>query len=257
MNELIAVILTKNEQAHIVACIESVRWADAVVVFDSFSTDQTLSLAEGSGAQVIQHTFVNYSQQREAALRALDSQTEWLLFIDADERSSADQAAEIRAAIAQTTCNGFWIPRHNYIFGKLTRGAGWYPDHQLRLLRTKRARYDLTRDVHELAIVEGEACYLNVPFVHYNYRDVAQFYAKQGRYTAYAAQELFKQGVRVKPQNYLLQPLRHFWWRCMTLKGYRDGWHGLRLSLIMAYYEWRKYVILERLWRAQRLSRAE
>lgn len=252
-----AVILTKDEEAHIAACIESVRWADSVVVFDSFSTDQTLSLAECSGAQIIQNAFINYSEQREAALRALDWQTEWVLFIDADERSSPEQAAEIRAAIAQTACDGFWIPRHNYIFGRLTRGAGWYPDHQLRLLRAKRAHYDLTRDVHELAILEGEAGYLKVPFVHYNYHDVAQFHTKQRRYTAYAAQELFKQGVRAKPQNYLLQPLRHFWWRFLTLKGYHDGGHGLRLSLIMAYYEWRKYVILGRLWRDQRLSRAE
>ncbi|MBO9310545.1 MAG: glycosyltransferase family 2 protein [Chloroflexi bacterium] len=249
MQTLIAVILTKNEEAHIAACIESVRWADAVVVFDSFSTDRTLAIAERCGAQIVQHAFENYSAQREAALRLLEAQSEWIFFIDADERSSAEQAAEMRAAIAHTAHNGFWIPRHNYIFGKLTRGGGWYPDHQLRLLRPRHARYDLSRKVHELVILEGTAGYLSTPLVHHNYRDVRQFHAKQQRYTALAAQELFKQGVRAKPQNYILQPLRHFQWRFLTLGGYRDGLHGLRLSLLMAYYEWRKYLLLGRLWR--------
>jgi (heptosyl)LPS beta-1,4-glucosyltransferase len=248
MQTLIAVILTKDEEAHIAACIESVRWTDAVIVFDSFSTDRTLAIAERCGAQIVQHAFENYSAQREAALRLFEAQSEWLFFIDADERSSAEQAAEMRAAIAHTTHDGFWIPRHNYIFGKLTRGGGWYPDHQLRLLRARRAHYDLSRAVHELVVLEGTAGYLSAPLAHYNYRDVRQFHAKQRRYTAFAAQELFKQGVRAKPQNYILQPLRHFRWRFLTLGGYRDGLHGLRLSLLMAYYEWRKYVLLSRLW---------
>ncbi|PJF34542.1 MAG: glycosyltransferase family 2 protein [Candidatus Thermofonsia Clade 1 bacterium] len=249
MRALIAVILTKNEAAHIAACIESVRWADSVVVFDSFSTDETCAIAAQHGAQVVQHAFENYSAQREAALRRFEQETEWLFFIDADERSSAEQAAEIRAAIAQTTHDGFWIPRHNYIFGRLTRGAGWYPDYQLRLMRARRAHYDLRRDVHELVILEGTSGHLSVPLIHHNYRNVRQFHEKQRRYTAYAAQEMFKQGVRVKPQNYVLQPLRHFRWRFLTLHGYREGWHGLRLALLMAYYEWRKYVLLSRLWR--------
>ncbi|PJF31875.1 MAG: glycosyltransferase family 2 protein [Candidatus Thermofonsia Clade 1 bacterium] len=249
MKSLIAVILTKNEEGHIAACIESVHWADSVVVFDSFSTDRTIEIAQECGAQIVQHAFENYSAQREAALRLFESQTDWLFFIDADERSSAEQAAEMRAAIAQTEHNGFWIPRHNYIFGRLTRGAGWYPDHQLRLLRARCAHYDLTRDVHEIVLLDGTAGYLNVPLVHHNYRDVRQFHEKQRRYTAFAAQELFKQGVRAKPHNYFLQPLRHFRWRYLTLGGYCDGLHGLRLSLLMAYYEWRKYVLLGRLWR--------
>ncbi|MFQ3535228.1 MAG: glycosyltransferase family 2 protein [Aggregatilineales bacterium] len=249
MRALIAVILTKDEEAHIAACIESVRWADAVVVFDSFSTDRTLAIAEACGAEVVQHPFENYSAQREAALRMLQAQTDWLFFIDADERSSLEQAAEMRAAIAQTAHDGFWIPRHNYIFGRLTRGGGWYPDYQLRLLRACRAHYDLTRDVHEIVQLEGTAGYLKAPLTHHNYRDIRQFHHKQRCYTALAARELFRQGVRAKPHNYLLQPLRHFRWRFLRLGGYRDGLHGLRLSLLMAYYEWRKYVLLGRLWR--------
>jgi (heptosyl)LPS beta-1,4-glucosyltransferase len=242
---LIAVILTRNEAEHIAACINSVQWADSILVFDSFSTDNTVEIAEHAGARVIQHTFENYSKQRTAALAAVSE--EWVFFVDADERSSPEQAAEIRAKITNPKIDGYWVPRHNYIFGRLTRHTGWFPDYQLRLLRRENARYDMTRDVHELAILEHEVGYLETPFIHYNYRDLAQFVEKQERYTDYAARDLYRQGVHVKPQNFVLQPLRQFVWRFVTLQGYRDGLHGLRLSVLMAWYEFQKYVRLRRL----------
>ncbi len=242
---LVAIILTYNEAQHVAACIGSLAWADRVLVFDSGSTDDTLALARAAGADTLTHPFVNYSEQREAALRAVSE--EWVFFVDADERSSPEQAAEIRAKMDDPACDGGWVPRHNYIMGRLTRGAGWYPDYQLRLLRRDKAHYDLTRAVHERVILEGAACYLQTPLVHYNYRDLRQFIEKQERYTSLAAAELHAEGVRTKPQNYILQPIRHFIWRFFTLRGYRDGLHGLRLSLIMAWYELQKYVRLNRL----------
>jgi glycosyltransferase involved in cell wall biosynthesis len=124
--QLAAVILTYNEAENVVACIESVRSADRIVVFDSFSQDSTVELATTAGAEVIQHPFENYAQQRNAALQVVEA--DWILFVDADERSSPEQAAEIRALMARGEHNGYWIPRHNYIFGRLTRHTGWYPD---------------------------------------------------------------------------------------------------------------------------------
>jgi (heptosyl)LPS beta-1,4-glucosyltransferase len=243
---LTAIILTYNEAANIADCIASVKWADTVIVFDSFSTDDTVNIAAQAGATVIQHKFVDYSQQRNAALDAV--QDEWVLFVDADERVTPELRSEVEIVIQSKQYNGYWIPRHNYIFGKLTRYTGWYPDYQLRLLRRKCARYDTSREVHELVILEGEAGHLKTPLVHYNYKDLKHFLGKQERYTDYAALDLYKQGIRVKPQNYILQPLRHFWWRYITLQGYKDGLHGLQLSLLMAWYEFQKYVRLSREW---------
>src|SRR4030095_14325810 len=102
---LIAVILTRNEAEHIAACIDSVRWADSILVFDSFSTDNTTEIAKRVGARVIQHVFENYSKQRSAALAAVSE--EWVFFIDADERSSPEQAAEIRKKIADPNVDGY------------------------------------------------------------------------------------------------------------------------------------------------------
>lgn len=245
---LAAVVLTYNEAQHVVACIDSLRFADTLLVFDSFSTDDTVPLARSAGAQVIQHAFANYASQREAALEAVRAAADWVLFVDADERVTEALAAEVRASIERPGVAGYRIPRDNYIFGRLTRGAGWYPDYQTRLLRVGAVHYDLTRQVHEVVVLDGEEGTLQHPFIHYNYRDLPQFIEKQRRYTAYDARILYEQGVRPKPQNFVLQPLRQFWWRFLTLKGYRDGLHGLRLSLLMAWYELKKYVILRGLW---------
>lgn len=246
---LAGVILTYNEVAHIAACIHSLRWADEVVVFDSFSTDGTVELARQAGARVLQHPFANYAQQRNAALDAVEA--DWVFFVDADERATPELAAEVRSVLAREE-NGWWVPRHNYIFGRLTKGAGWYPDYQMRLLRRGAARYDPARPVHELVILEGKAGHLSHPLIHYNYATLAEFMAKQARYIEYEARRFYRQGVRPKPHHYLSQPLRHFYWRFITLRGYRDGLHGLRLSLLMAYYNFEMYRRLGQLWRAPR-----
>lgn len=242
--KLVAIILTYNEAAHIQACIESVRFADSILVVDSFSTDETVKIATASGVKVAQRKFDHYAGQRNAALEiAAQDGADWVLFVDADERVSPELAEEIRASLS-TDKAGFKIPRHNYIFGKLTLWAGWYPDHQMRLLRVGKAYYDPERQVHEVVILDGAEGTLNHPFIHYNYLDLALFIQKQRRYTRYEAQILFEQGICPKPQNYILQPLRQFWWRFVTLGGYRDGLHGMRLSLLMGWYEFQKYVIL-------------
>ena len=246
---LTGIVLTRNESAHITACLESLRFCDDLLVFDSFSDDNTVVLAEAAGARVIQRVFDNYTLQRNAALDAVRDQADWVLFVDADERITPESAQEIRSVLDRAGYAGWRMPRQNYIFGKLTTGAGWSPDYQTRLLRIGQARYDPSRLVHETVLLDGELGTLEKPLVHYNYRDIAQFVHKQRQYTAYEAQAMFDSGVRPKPWNYLLQPLRHFRWRFLTLKGYRDGLHGLRLSLLMAWYEFQKYLILRLLWR--------
>jgi (heptosyl)LPS beta-1,4-glucosyltransferase len=245
---LIAIVLTRNEAAHILDCIETLRFADDILIFDSFSDDDTVAIAQKAGVKVVQHPFENYANQRNCALDAVKGNADWVLFVDADERVTPELASEVREVIQKPGYAGWKIPRHNYIFGKLTRGAGWYPDYQTRLLNLGAAHYDPERQVHELVLLDGLEGTMTQPFIHYNYSDLEQFHTKQHRYTAYDARILFEEGIHPKLQNYVLQPWRQFWWRFVTLKGYQDGLHGLRLSLLMAWYELRKYLILRQLW---------
>lgn len=238
--QLAAVILTYNEERHIVECVQSVAFCDAVVVVDTDSTDRTVELAEANGAQVIEAAFENFAQIRNVALERVEA--EWVLFVDADERIPPALAGEIRAALRDPQADGYWIPRHNYLFGRLTLGAGWFPDYQMRLVRRTRTHYE--RPVHEYAVIDGETTHLQNPMIHYNYDTLAQFQAKQAKYIEHDIDVLLEEGVRAKFYTPLKQALQHFWWRFVTLKGYRDGLHGLRLSAMMARYEYEKYARL-------------
>jgi glycosyltransferase involved in cell wall biosynthesis len=243
---LTAVVLTRNEAHHLPDCLASLAWAPEVLVFDSYSTDQTVALAQAAGARVSQRVFDNYAAQRQAALEAC--RAEWVLFVDADERVPPALANEVQGVLARPE-PAWWIPRHNYIFGRLTLHAGWYPDYQLRLLRRGLARYDPARPVHELALLDSPLApgYLQTPFIHLNYATVGEFIGKQRDYARYDASRLLAEGIRARPHNFVLQPWRQFVWRLITLGGWRAGWHGLRLSALMAYCEWQKYVELRRL----------
>ncbi len=209
------------------------------MVLDSGSTDATQALAEAAGATVLEHRFENYAQQRNVALDSV--QSDWVLFVDADERATPELAAEARAVIVGRPETGWWIPRFNYIMGHRMRATGWYPDYQMRLLRRDAARYDPERGVHELVKLAGDAGYLASHLIHYNYETLAQFWAKQRRYLSYDVDVLLRSGAQPKAHTPYTQGLRHLWWRFVTLGGWRDTLWGLLLSVVMGYYEMLKY----------------
>lgn len=254
MNSLSVVVLTLNEAKHIGACLASVRsFADELVVFDSGSRDRTVQIAREAGARVETRPFDNYPRQRNAALDQANGG--WVFFIDADERANEKVGAEIRAEIerAEQSPDGavlFWIPRRNLIFGKWIQHTGWSPDHQPRVLRKGRAHFDPTRPVHELVITDGSQLYLREPLTHYNYESIGQFRSKQSRYTRFEAEQLYNTGVPANSRGLVGQPIREFMRRFVSLKGFRDGGHGLLLSCLMAYYAFQRQKLLGQMWRA-------
>ncbi len=245
---LAAVVLTRNEERHIGACLDSLAWADERLVFDDLSTDRTVEIARQRGARVVQRPLDNFAAQRNAALQAVEAG--WVLFVDADERVTPALAQEVRQVLGydgEQARAGWWIPRHNYMIGHRMRGGGWYPDYQLRLLRRERARYDPAHPVHEIVLLDGEAGYLQNALVHYNYDSVAQFLAKMRHYTRLEAHLLHQRGVRVRPWTYVTMPLREFWRRFVTLGGYRDHLYGLLFCGLMACYTLVTYLRLRKL----------
>jgi len=232
--QLAVVILTKNEARHIGDCLATLGFADRVVVSDSYSTDGTAEIAQAAGAEVMQRPFDNFASQRNAALDAVD--TEWVFFVDADERIPPELAAEVRRVIVEQPEVGWWVPRHNYIAGQRVRHGGFYPDYQLRLLRRGHAHYDPARPVHEVVLLDGPAGHLQNVMIHYNYDTWAQFHAKQRRYARLEGQALRGRGIKPWPHKFIRYPWREFWRRYVTLQGYRDGWLGLKLAVLLGYY---------------------
>lgn len=238
MARITAGVLTLNEERHLSACLEGLRWVDELIVLDSGSRDRTVELARAAGATVRHRCFDNYAAQRQAFVDLASG--DWILFVDADERVSTGLAAEIEAATRTDGPDapaGYWIPRRNYIWGRWITGGGWWPDRQLRLFRRDRARYDLSRPVHELVVIDGPVSALSCSLVHYNYEAVGEFVSKQRRYAELEARRLAASGMAGRPRKLLSQPLREFWRRYAHLRGHRDGWHGLRLAALCALAE--------------------
>ncbi|MCB0060908.1 MAG: glycosyltransferase family 2 protein [Caldilineaceae bacterium] len=232
---LAAIILTNDEVTHIADCIASVQpWVDSIVVFDSYRNDEVCALAEAAGATVYRRVFDNFAAQRQAALEWVAA--DWVLFVDADERVTPALGAEVRQAITTESVNGYWLPRRNLIVGHEMRHGGYFPDYQLRLLRRSAAHYDANREVHEVVDVGGAEGWLHEPLIHYNYASWSQFHRKQWVYAAYEARILAARGIRPRPHNFILQPLREFRRRYVTLHGWKDGLPGLRLALLLAWY---------------------
>lgn len=242
---LSVILLTHNEEKHIRDCIASVReFADEILVLDDYSANRVPDIAREMGARVEQRKLDNFPNQRNAAIEL--ARGDWLFFIDADERATPALGQEIRDAITnyQLPITGFWVPRRNIIFGKEIRYTGWSPDYQPRVLRKGCARFDPAREVHELVLWDGEAGYLREPLIHYNYETLAQFRRKQMIYTRYEAQVWFDEGKRARKRGFLGQPIREFVRRYIALQGWRDGGHGLLLSLLMAYYAFARQKML-------------
>jgi len=247
---LAAVVIARDEAGNITECLRSIAWADQLcVLLDSRTRDATAELARNAGAEVRSRPFKDFADQRNAALDMFPA--DWILFVDADERGTPQVATEVRKVISENNAVGWWIPRRNYIWGRWIQHTGWYPDYQLRLLKRGHARYDPTREVHELVILDGPEGHLRHPLTHYNYSSVRQFISKQDYYANYEARILLQSGICPRLHSPFVQPLREFKRRFWTLQGYRDGGHGVALSLLMAYYSgvayWRALVM----WRRQ------
>jgi hypothetical protein len=213
-----------------------VAWADErLVLVDAATVDGTRDVARQRGARVVQRAFDTFAGQRDAVLGLASG--DWVLFVDADERVTPALCDEVLRTVDHPggVC-GYWIPRHNLLMGRVVRHAGWFPDHQLRLLRRDSAHFDPSRPVHELALVDGPVGHLREPLVHYNYASFAEFVRKQERYSALEAQRWLATYGRPRPRAIIGQPIREFWRRYVVLRGYREGWLGLVLCALLAYY---------------------
>ncbi|MEQ1665908.1 MAG: glycosyltransferase family 2 protein, partial [Bdellovibrionales bacterium] len=186
---LSVIIITKNEEANIRACLESVKFADEIIVCDSGSTDKTLEICRAFTQQVFVTDWQGFGVQKQ---RALDKATQkWVLSIDADERISEELRAEILLAIKNDSCDGYFLPRLSYVCGERVRYGGWYPDYILRLF--KKSSGEFTKDlVHEKVIVKGRTERLKNHILHYSYENLSQLILKMDRYSSLNATKEFK-----------------------------------------------------------------
>lgn len=248
MEKLSVSISAFNEEKMIRECLESVSWADEIIMVDNQSSDKTVSIAKEFTKKI-------YSRPNNPMLNINKnfgfSKTtgQWILCLDPDERVTSDLKAEIleiiQAVKQEKAINGYWIPRKNIIFNQWIKHTGWYPDYQLRLFRNGKGRFP-EKHVHEMIEIEGQTAYLKNHLFHDHYHSVDQFIRKMNKiYIESESDNLLASGYQLKPEDSLWFPAREFLSRFFARQGYKDGLHGLNLSLLMSFYH---LVVFTKIW---------
>lgn len=224
-------------------CLRSVRWADEIVVCDSYSTDRTLEIARRYTDRILQHEYRNSATQKNWAIPRINY--DWLLIVDTDERVTAELREEIERVLERPTTNaGFRIPRANHLFGRwLRHGANW-PDYQIRLFQRDKGWYQ-DREVHAHVLLDGPCGTLASPFLHYPHRSLGNLRRViLQRYTTWEAMERHRRGVRFRWRQLVLRPPGAFAYRYLLKQGFRDGWQGLLMAVVWACYVFITYLKL-------------
>jgi glycosyltransferase involved in cell wall biosynthesis len=227
-------VITRDEEAHLEACLESVAWADEIVVVDAQSGDRTVEIANKYTSRVFVRPWPGFAAQKNFALDQATSP--WVLSLDADERVLPELREEIRQVLAADgPLDGYYVPRQNVFLGRVIRHGGLFPDHQLRLFRRGAGRFRDVR-VHEGVEVTGRVGHLRGALLHSSYRSVADFVERADRYSTLAAQDLVARGTRVSWIDFVARPAARFCSMYLLRAGFLDGAHGLLLALLYAYY---------------------
>lgn len=239
--KIAAVVISKDEERNMAACLDSLKWADEIVVVDACSTDRTVEMAKQYTDRVFVRAWPGFGPQKNFGMDQTDA--EWILVVDADERVPGplrDEILRVVRAGVPADVAGFEIPRRNFFYGRWIKGGGIYPDHQLRLFRRSAGRYD---DVllHERLQLDGKVERLTNPFDHYSMPSIRAHVRKMARYTTLGAQEKLKVQSYVScldlAGNHLGTILKTYFLR----GGWRDGLHGVIVALFAGMHTFVKY----------------
>ena len=247
MLKVSATIITLDEAAHIAAAIDSVAWADEVVVVDAGSRDGTTDIARAKGVRVVERAWTGYVDQKNYA--ASLASHDWIFSLDADERVPEALAAEIKSRLAtEPSVHGFRGPRVTFHLGRWIRTTDFYPDSQTRLYDRRHARWQ-GHLVHESVSVDGPVGRLTSDLEHYSYENLSDQVTRINHYTTLAARQMYESGRRTNVVEILVHPPAAFLRNYVLRRGFMDGSVGLVISLMQA---WSVGVKFAKLWELQR-----
>lgn len=248
----ISVVVTAyNEGERLSRCLSSVRWADEIIVVDSSSTDNTEAVARRFTKHIYkQPNFPMLNTNKNFGFAKASG--DWILSLDADEVIPSDLAAEIKEAVGHADqIVGYWLPRKNMIFGKWIQHGLWWPDKQLRLFTRGKGSFP-GKHVHEYVSVDGPTAELATPYVHHNYESIRQYLWKmENIYTENEVTNLVASQYHVSWYDAVRFPVSDFLKIFFAQEGYKDGLHGLVLSILQAFYS---FIVFAKLWERQKFS---
>jgi glycosyltransferase involved in cell wall biosynthesis len=233
MTKLSVLLPTYNEEAMIVDCLESVKWADEILVVDSYSTDSTLEIARRYGARILQHEYINSAKQKNWAIP--QCAYEWVLQIDADERLELALQAEIQGILKNPPADvdGYINPTMNHLVGAWIRMGDIYPDNRLRLFLRDKGRFE-DKEVDARIIVPGRTAYLENHVLHFGMESISRKLSQLDRYTRYEADEREKCSRYYSWFDIIFRPLAAFLYYYVYKFGFLEGVRGLILAAYKA-----------------------
>jgi len=234
-----ATIITLNEQGNIARAIESLRCADEVIVVDSGSQDRTMEIASKLRARVVESEWMGYAAQKNFA--AEQASHDWILSIDADEALSEALEAEIwQIKKSGPQFDAYTVPRLAQYLGRWILHSGWYPDRKVRLYHRAKARW-VGEYVHESVQVDGVTGHLESNLLHYTCNSLSEHLRMMDRYTTLAAEELVAQRRRIGWTDLVIDPFWTFFRTYVVKAGFLDGWEGVAIAYMAAFYNFVKY----------------
>jgi glycosyltransferase involved in cell wall biosynthesis len=235
-------IRTYNEEYNVRKCLESVSWADEIVVVDSNSSDTTVAIAREFTDRVISQRWLGYIAQSQFATD--QTRNLWVLLMDADERVSPELRDEILALdLDNSPYDAYEMPRRQFFMQRWINHSAWYPDHKIRLFRKDVCRWGGYEPHDELKVI-GRKKKLKSDILHYIYRDVAHFMATKNNYSSLTAADHYKNGKRARIIDFTLRPLYAFLYRYIVRLGIADGVAGFTISVMEAHAVFMKYIKL-------------
>lgn len=233
-------IITKNEEGRLPDCLQSVAFADEVLVVDSGSTDSTVELAKSLGARVLIEAWRGYSGQKQYAVD--QCLHDWVLILDADERIPQETARTIMRELARNdaTISAYGFRRKNYLHGRWIKHCGWWPDRIVRLVNRKAGSFD-GRPVHEKWVTEGGVRGLDAVIEHISFRNYSELLTKMENYSNLASKELFEKNAKVNALTPILHGLWMFLRTYFLELGVLDGFDGFVISTTNAGGSFLKY----------------
>jgi glycosyltransferase involved in cell wall biosynthesis len=232
---LSVVVITKNEEANIKDCLESVKWADEIIVVDDNSTDNTVEIAQNYTDRIFEKKMEIEGRHRNWAYA--QARNSWVLSLDADERVTPELKLEITAAIADAgEFKAFNIPRRNYIGNYWVKYGGWYPGAQLKLFKKEDFRWE-EAEVHPRAFLKGPSKQLNSDIIHYSYKDFEDFLNKMNKQTTLEALKWVRDKRRMGLGRAIRRTVDRFMRTFLRKKAYKDGFTGFMVSVFAGFYQ--------------------
>jgi glycosyltransferase involved in cell wall biosynthesis len=240
MEKLSVIIITYNEESNIKDCIESVKWADEIIIVDSNSTDKTIELAKKYTDKIYTLSNSLYAESKNFALDK--TANDWILSIDADERVTGELKEEIINLLSSPApLNAYFINRKSYFINKFIKHCGWYPDYVLRLFKKSAVIRFSDSKVHEKALYKGGKGKLKSLLLHYTDKTFEHYWKKMNNYSTYSAEELFAKKKKVSKIDIILRPAFTFFKMYFLKLGILDGYTGFILCVLSGVHVFSKY----------------